>query len=506
MDRTRSTYGLERSTAEPMLFSLARDADDGTTDSTGTPSEAVANVQQAANDSGSLYNMQQEAATYNADGVQNGEGSATTTEQATTSAHGVPLDTIQGVDSSVYYLDVKVFLEGVQVPHASAAISYGIDSPPSCTLTIPAASFLRELPETTKVLVIFKDLVADSSGVYQWRVIFDGELSGLGYAINPNGASITLHAIHTTAYLSLMQLMTLDAQQYLYTPQVAMLGNMTMATMGGFSKVDNDFIPEIIKGKHYSSMADLIYLILKTILVGYKDSSSVSKWYYNKLGDVVGGYKILQRIYGVSDTAKNANVGSWTIQGTTTTTTANGNTYVNTGTEAPMTSGVTGQVLTDPEYGVNYTVTRVDGEVGTGGNGANSDAIIQNAENRQGTKYVLGGSGTEASGTDCGQYIKDCWNDAGIEWDSRYVPAMVKEAKERGVWHDASSNYVAQAGDAIVVYDDLGHIIMSDGQGGNYAASSSAKQVIHTSSTANQYNYRIVGYIAANSLPRNSSR
>lgn len=86
MDRTRSTYGLERSTAEPMLFSLARDAADGTTDSTGAPSEAVANVQRAANDSGSLYNMQQEAATYNAEGVQNGEGSATTTEQATTSA------------------------------------------------------------------------------------------------------------------------------------------------------------------------------------------------------------------------------------------------------------------------------------------------------------------------------------------------------------------------------------------------------------------------------------
>lgn len=498
MDRTRSTYGLERSTAEPMLFSLARDADDGTTDSTGTPSEAVANVQQAANDSGSLYNMQQEAATYNADGVQNGEGSATTTEQATTSAHGVPLDTIQGVDSSVYYLDVKVFLEGVQVPHASAAISYGIDSPPSCTLTIPAASFLRELPETTKVLVIFKDLVADSSGVYQWRVIFDGELSGLGYAINPNGASITLHAIHTTAYLSLMQLMTLDAQQYLYTPQASMLGNMTMATVGGFNKVDSDLIPKIIDGKQYSSMADLVYLIIKYIIVGYKDSSSVSRWYYSKLGDVVGGYKILQRIYGVSDTAKNANVGSWTVEGGGTS-----SSNLSYGTQSPASQAIPdGYTRRESSTGEPYKIYRVDGEVGTGGNGVNSDAIINSAENRLGTKYVLGGDGSRVSGTDCGQYIKDCWNDAGIEWDSRYVPYMVQEAKEKRVWHEANDGYVPQAGDAIVVGNDMGHIVMSDGKGGNYAASSSQTKTFHFNHTASQYNNQVIGYISANSLLR----
>lgn len=212
--------------------------------------------------------------------------------------------------NNVFYIDVKVFLEGVQVPHASCSVSYGVTSPATATITIPAHSFLRELPETTKVLVVYKDLVADANGEYKWRVLFDGEMSAMSYSIHASGAQLTIHAVHTTAYLTLIQLMTLAATNYLVTPQYSMLGNATMLTVGPFNKIEAEVINNVINGKNYESMADITYLILKNLLEGYKDSSSVMKWIYSKLGSVPNGYKILDRIYGVSDKAKNAAVSS----------------------------------------------------------------------------------------------------------------------------------------------------------------------------------------------------
>ena len=100
-------------------------------------------------------------------------------------------------DTNVFYVDTKVFLEGVQVPHSAAAVSYGVTSPPSATITVPAASFMRDLPETTKVHIIYKDLMPDSNGVYKWRLLFDGELSAISYSIDSSGAYLTIHAIHS---------------------------------------------------------------------------------------------------------------------------------------------------------------------------------------------------------------------------------------------------------------------------------------------------------------------
>lgn len=59
-----------------------------------------------------------------------------------------------------------------------------------------------------------------------------------------------------------------------------------------------------------------------------------------------------------------------------------------------------------------------------------------------------------------------------------------------------------QAGDAIVVGNNMAHIVMSDGKGGNYAASWSQKQTYHFDHTASQYNNQVIGYISANSLLR----
>ena len=217
-----------------------------------------------------------------------------------------------GTDTNALYIEVKVFLEGVEVPHTSCAVSYGIDSPPTCTITIPANSFLRSLPETTKVLVIFKDLLPDPvSNEYEWRVLFDGELSGFSYAISPNGADMSLSAIHTSAYLTLMQLVNQAATEYIYNRAPDILGEFISLTTAGQSKASITFVTKLLEeyvtkdDSPVKTMGDLTYLMLRNLLEAYKDKGGpVAAWYWDKLGPGIHGYKILDRMYGITNAIK----------------------------------------------------------------------------------------------------------------------------------------------------------------------------------------------------------
>ena len=402
-------------------------------------------------------------------------------------------------DTNVFYVDTKVFLEGVQVPHSAAAVSYGVTSPPSATITLPAASFMRDLPETTKVHVIYKDLMPDSTGVYKWRLLFDGELSAVSYSIDSSGAYLTIHAIHSSAYLTLMQIVNQAAAQYLYMKDYEMIGQTVFKTISGMNKVQISQVSKIIEGKEYKSMADLTYRILRQILEGYKDASAVSKWYWAKLGNDANGYKILNRIYGVSDTAKNAALLPADLEGQNYSANSSSNDpFYNIGGGAPATYYKNTEGVKVSSEGVQYKQFIANGEVGTGGAGPRSFAIINAAESKLGIPYKLGGDGVSA--TDCAMYTKTCWNAAGIEWDSSFVPSMVQEARQKNIWHDADGSYIPRAGDGIVVEDDLNHIVICDGNGGNYAASYNGKRTLHDSSTATSFNHKITGYIAVNDL------
>lgn len=210
-----------------------------------------------------------------------------------------------GTDTNAFYVDVKVFLEGVQIPHAACAVSYGIDSPPTCTITLPASSFLREIPETTKILVIYKDLLPDpKTNEYEWRLLFDGEASGFSYSVTPNGANITLSGVHTAAYLTLMQFTAQSVSEHILNRAPELLGDHVIMSPAGVNKTHIDFITRLLghaKGT-FNSMADISYLILRNMIEGFKDKGGpVAAWYWNKLGPVVGGYKILDRLAGISD-------------------------------------------------------------------------------------------------------------------------------------------------------------------------------------------------------------
>lgn len=454
-----------------------------------------------SNKIGSIYEDQSEIIEKKAeDGLPVESDAETTTDASQEETHSGPGDS---PDTNVFFLDTKVFLEGVQIPHSSVAVSYGISAPPTCTIVLQASSFLRDLPETTKIHIIYRDLLPDSTGAYKYRLLFDGELSGISYSIDPSGAQMTITGIHSTAYLALMQIMSLPAAQYMSLPSATMLGNATLVTVAsGFDKVKVDIISKLIERKSFQSMGDLVYQILKNIIDGGKDKGSVGKWFYQKLGPDLNGLKILDRIYGVSDIAKTAPLVSWSIERNKGGAGGVGGAKTGTYVDNPASSivPVTG-VQYETQTHIDYRLYLANGEVGTGGFGTNSESIIQNAEAALGIAYTHGGDGTPQNGTDCGQFIKTSVNNSGIEWDSRYVPTMLKEARERGVWHEANDGYVPRAGDAIIVGNDLGHIVMSDGNGGCYQAASSREMVVHDISVRKMFNGKIAGYIAFNDLP-----
>lgn len=239
---------------------------------------------------------------------------STTTSSTTTSTTEVPTKDHKpssaasasvGADvdnTSTFYLDVQCFLEGVQVPHSAVSVSYGLGGPPTCTLTIPASSVIRDLPETTKIHVFFKDFLPTSEGVYEWRLLFDGELSSYSYTVTSDGAYIQLNGIHSAAYMYLMQLMSLDVSEFIFNPQPQLIGGATMPILLGQSKVNSSIIKRIIEGKNYSSMADIVFQLMRSILNGV-EGSATGKYYNAKLGTTDGGWKLLKRVYGVSSKA-----------------------------------------------------------------------------------------------------------------------------------------------------------------------------------------------------------
>lgn len=282
--------------------------------------------------------------------------------------------------TDVFYLDVKVFLEGVQVPHAQIGVSYGITNPASCTITLPANAFLRMLPGTTKILIIFRDLMPDIDGKVKYRVLFDGELSSISYSIDPTGAYVTLSGIHSTAYLTSMQLLFQDVKNYLMCTDYAMLGNsVTFQTAAGFNKAQIKILGEIFKEKASSlhSMADVAYLLVRFFLEHNKGSaneSSASKWYYSKLGNTPGGHKILKRIFGVADGAKTVALNDFD------------NSYEGDGGNGQgNTNGTNNYGTGGSSYGSTGSVTKV---------GTNGSLAVQAAG---AAKYVEGRTGVDAN-------------------------------------------------------------------------------------------------------------
>ena len=207
-------------------------------------------------------------------------------------------------DTSEFFKDCVVLLEGVAVPYNTITMSYGIGTPATCSIILPAHKVLRELPDCTKVHIFFKDMLADETGEYKYRLLFDGEKSGHTYNTTAEGAYMQIQAVHSCAYTTMMQLMTLDVAQYLFSPNARLAGESTIPILLGMNRMHSTMIESLLKG-FFESMADIVYQMMRGILEG-NDQTATGKYYASKLGNSEGAWKILKRIYGVSKKTANS--------------------------------------------------------------------------------------------------------------------------------------------------------------------------------------------------------
>lgn len=211
---------------------------------------------------------------------------------------------------NVFPVYAKVLLEGVEVPLYSISVSYGINSAPTCTVIIPAYSKLRELPENTKILILYKN--PQDSITDKWYVLFDGELQSMIYSIDPNAATMTLQGIHAVSYLELMQLLVQPA----ITTQsdlsnIGWVGPL-MEQGTGTANSQQLILFDVILGKgsdqgsystYFKSMADLVFIIIKSILEPINFNNLASTKIFKRI--VIDMYKLTDRIVNVSSNMQN---------------------------------------------------------------------------------------------------------------------------------------------------------------------------------------------------------
>lgn len=201
----------------------------------------------------------------------------------------------EDIQKNEFLLDVMVFLEGVQIPVSSASVSYGINQPCMCTIVMPASNVIRDLPECTKVHVFFRDMIHDN----EYRLLFDGELAQYSYNVDATGASMSISAVHCSGYMDLMQILVLNAEEFMFVNNPHIAGESSIPVIMGEDYVKIRLIDEILKQKVMNNMADIVYRLIGTLLSTTKESSS-TEFYSKKIKE----WKILDRIYGVSDVAK----------------------------------------------------------------------------------------------------------------------------------------------------------------------------------------------------------
>lgn len=114
--------------------------------------------------------------------------------------------------NNAIWQDFRLYIEGEECPFESASISFGVSVLPVMTLQLAPYKLLRNLPERTKVHLYFIDPVDSKE-----RLLFDGEIGGVGYTKNPSVQTLTYSVTHVSNYLNEILVSFFDISAYAVT-------------------------------------------------------------------------------------------------------------------------------------------------------------------------------------------------------------------------------------------------------------------------------------------------
>lgn len=147
------------------------------------------------------------------DGAGKVGDAAGTTEGQSQSPPGPPKTPKRlAISNNAVYQDFKLYIEGEECPFESATVAFGVSALPVMTLQLAPYHILRNLGERTKVHLYFIDPVDGNE-----RLLFDGEIGGVGYTKNPSVQTLTYSVNHVSSYLDEVLVSFFDLSAYAVT-------------------------------------------------------------------------------------------------------------------------------------------------------------------------------------------------------------------------------------------------------------------------------------------------
>jgi len=144
-------------------------------------------------------------------------------------------------------LDVRCFLEGIQVPFLGAEISITTNQASSATVNVVATNTIFDIRPKTHVLLMFWDEAGDGT----WRLLWEGQVLGIGYSKAPDTRAATLQCRDLSNYWDYLLRAMVDgiSATTLHTEKLHFFGNGdALVRMSMESASNYNFIFDAVSG------------------------------------------------------------------------------------------------------------------------------------------------------------------------------------------------------------------------------------------------------------------
>lgn len=191
--------------------------------------------------------------------------------------------------NNAIYQDFKLYIEGEECPFESASISYGVGAIPEMVVQLVPFQALRNLGERTRVHLYFADPVDQ-----QQRLLFDGEISGVGYTKNPSSQVLTYTCSHVSRYLDEILVSFFDLSTYaMNVPPLNIKASVALLDVeyGSLehSTLEKVFNPDVLSKGGITSFQDIFKNVFDEV---FKTDNATINYFRKKMDE----WKLRQRL------------------------------------------------------------------------------------------------------------------------------------------------------------------------------------------------------------------
>lgn len=193
--------------------------------------------------------------------------------------------------STSEYIDMKLRIQGYEVPFLGARVSFGVNLPSTATIQIIPTGVAKRIRAGMRVHLFYRDHVASMiSGVEINRVLFEGEIHGKSFSRTEGARAINLSCIDFANYY-------INANQYLLNFQTTQfVASADIAVFAGVNKIQGQLLGNKARiSQFFSQDKDESFDKVVERIIG--DVRNVNRFFSYNL-DL---YKLVERIFSGSN-------------------------------------------------------------------------------------------------------------------------------------------------------------------------------------------------------------